>query len=100
MSPATRADTRTDARTAAARLSRLRVLALAERERHHNGWSFTGAHVTQHCPCCGTVRATAPDPPTDPRVIDRYERHVGELLNDAVLDHLRHHCDTPHEERP
>ena len=89
--------TKTAARTAA-HVSRLRVLAIAERERYRNGWSFVGDAVTQRCPRCHTtVRATAPDPPTDPRQSEQYERQVNNLLDDAVLDHLVHECPAPAE---
>jgi hypothetical protein len=82
----------------AVRVSRLRALALAERERYRNGWSFIGDGVAQRCPCCHTtVRATAPDPPTDPGQSGAYERQVNTLLNDAVLDHLDHECSAPAE---
>jgi hypothetical protein len=82
----------------AARVSRLRVLALAERERFRNGWTFVGDRIAQRCPCCAaTVRAVAPEPPQDPGRFDRYKRQINNLLNDAVLDHMRHECDTPDE---
>jgi hypothetical protein len=86
-------------RKAAARVSRLRLAALAERERYRHGWSVLGDRVEQRCPCCyGAVRATAPDPPADPAGIDAYTRKVNNLLNDAVLEHVRHDCPDPGEE--
>jgi hypothetical protein len=89
--------TRTAARTGA-HVSRLRALAMAERERYRNGWSFIGDRVTQRCPFCHTtVRATAPDPPTDLDRSGQYERQINTLLNDAVLDHLDHECPAPAE---
>ncbi|OLT06395.1 hypothetical protein BJF90_16485 [Pseudonocardia sp. CNS-004] len=85
--------------TRAPRVSRLRVLALAERERHLHGWSVLGDRVEQRCPCCRhTVRATAPDPPTDPAGIDAYTRQINNLLTDAVFEHLHHDCPDPRED--
>jgi hypothetical protein len=75
--------------TQTARVSRLRVLAMAERERYRHGWSVLGDRVEQRCPCCyRAVRAAAPDP----AAIDDYTHQVNNLLNDAVLEHLRHDC--------
>jgi hypothetical protein len=76
-----------------ARVSRLRVLALAERERYRHGCTVLGDRIEQRCPCCHyTVRAAAPDPPADPAAIDAYTRKVNNLLNDAVLEHIHHDC--------
>ena len=86
------------ARTAA-RLSRLRILALAERERHIHGWSVLGDRVEQRCPCCHhTVRAPAPEPPADPAAVDAYTREINNRLTDAVFDHLHHDCPDPAQE--
>ena len=104
MSTPARTPTARSARTAqrvAARVSRLRALALAERERYRNGWCFDGDGATQRCPCCArTVRAIAPEPPGDPAQLQRYERQVSDVLNTAVLDHLHHDCDAAEEDRP
>jgi hypothetical protein len=89
--------TKTTTKTAA-RASRLRVLAFAERDRFRNGWTFTGNHIAQRCPCCtATIHTIAPEPPQDPGRFGGYERQVHNLLNDAVLDHMQHECDTPAE---
>jgi hypothetical protein len=84
--------------TQATRVSRLRVLAMAERERYRHGWSVLGDRAEQRCPCCHhTVRATAPDPPATPDEVDDYTRQINNLLNDAVLDHIHHDCPDPGE---
>jgi hypothetical protein len=81
------------------RMSRLRVLAMAERERYRHGYSVLGDRVEQRCPCCyGAVRVAAPDPPADPAEVDGYTHKVNNLLNDAVLEHVHHDCPDPGEE--
>jgi hypothetical protein len=85
--------------TETARMSRLRVLALAERARYRHGWSVLGDRVEQRCPCChGPVRVAAPEPPADPEAIDDYTHKVNNLLSDAVLEHVHHDCHNPGEE--
>jgi hypothetical protein len=86
-------------RKTAARVSRLRVLAMAERERYRHGWSVLGDRIEQRCPCCySAVRAAAPDPPTNPADMDAYTHKISNLLNDAVLEHIDHDCPDPREE--
>jgi hypothetical protein len=90
------------ATTTTGRLSRLRLLALTERERYRHGWSVLGGRSTQRCPCCHTtVWAPLPDQgisePT-PEAIDAFHTRVINRLTDAVLEHLHHDCPDTREE--
>jgi hypothetical protein len=85
------------------RLSRRRILALAETARYRHGWSVHSLHSHQRCPCChATVRAPLPNEgiaERTPEAIDAYHARVINLLNDAVIEHLHRECPTPGKRR-
>lgn len=88
--------TTTDTR---ASLSRRHICAMAEWERHRNGWELEDDdRYYQRCPCCHQrVHVKDPDPPPDEwdpvdALHDAVEAKAGDLLDEAVFEHIEHEC--------
>lgn len=80
------------------RVSLRRIRAMAEWERRRTGWDMDADDdYYQRCPCCHQrVHAKDPYPPTewDPvaALPDEVDVRAGDLLGEAVVEHIVHEC--------